>query len=831
MPFAELAVSSTSGLHALCHNFEGVCREMGLSRFVADRLAIDLDNVAHMYLPASAVQVDFAINAGTALEVTISPLDEEARNPPDPPKTLFALKLTSGSGAAMNLRHPFHAGAVTPSADELSRWQTVLEVPPVAVLIEELGAANAQLSAQSSRLERRVSQRTKEFRQAKEDAEAASEELRESERVAALLKDVAVSASEADGVDDAIRTTLDLFCAFMSWPIGHAYVVPDDDPARLNSTALWHLSDDDRFSVFKDVTERTSFVLGEGLPGRVLESGQPSWIVDVTKDANFPRARLAEELGVKGAFGFPVVVDDETVAVLEFFSPDAEELDETLVRIMRLVGFQLGSLIVRKRAVEALGEARVAAEAANRAKSAFLANMSHEIRTPMNAILGFSQLLERDPSLSEEHKTSVRTISRAGEHLLDLINDILEMSKIEAGRTALVAATFDLHEMVDDLTIMFRLRTEKKGLELVVEIEPTVPQLIRTDEGKLRQILINLLGNAVKFTDDGGVALRLSAEEAANGARHLVAEVEDTGPGIADEELGIVFQAFEQAEAGRASQSGTGLGLPISREFSHLMGGDITLRSEVSRGSIFRLVIEYEEGIESDIEAQDVRRRVIRLEPDQDTCRVLVVDDKADNRTLLTQLLGSVGLETREAEDGAEALELFQEWEPHCVFMDMRMPVMDGFEATRRIRALPERADTPVVAVTASVFEGDRHQITECGADHFVGKPFKEWEIFGALERFVGVRFVYESEEEKPRDTAPAAAAEGASVSSLEQAEIPDSLVDQLREASLALDLDAVIELTELVREHDEAFAIQLRALADEFDFEAIVDHISPDGR
>jgi signal transduction histidine kinase len=323
--------------------------------------------------------------------------------------------------------------------------------------------------------------------------------------------------------------------------------------------------------------------------------------------------------------------------------------------------------------------AREAALAASAAKSVFLANMSHELRTPLNAILGFVQLLKRNRALDAESHERLGVIMRSGEHLLGLINDILSISKIEAGRATLNPRPFDLRRALLGLDEIFRIRAASKGVTLDVEIAPSLPDAVLGDEDKLRQILINLLGNAIKFTDEGGVTLRATWSEG-----RATVEVEDTGPGIAHDELEAVFEPFAQTESGRATQEGTGLGLAISRDLAQLMGGSLTVSSAPGRGSIFRFEVALPEAIP--VAVEDDAPMVVGLEPGQPVFRVLIADDVADNRTLLDALMRSVGFEVRQARHGREAVEIWTSWQPHLIWMDVRMPVMDGIEATREIR-------------------------------------------------------------------------------------------------------------------------------------------------
>lgn len=372
----------------------------------------------------------------------------------------------------------------------------------------------------------------------------------------------------------------------------------------------------------------------------------------------------------------------------------------------------IGELIAisraRHQAESALRFAKEAAEAANHAKSAFLANMSHELRTPLNAILGFAQLMGRDAALTSRQGESLEIINRSGEHLLNLINDVLEMSKIEAGRITLNPERFDLRRLLQTLQEMFQIRAEAKHLSLQFDLAAELPQYVLTDEGKLRQVLINLLSNAVKFTDKGKVTLRAGKEDKGN-STYLYFEIEDTGTGIAPEEIDSLFQPFVQTTSGTQAREGTGLGLTISRQFVQLMKGDIQLTSTLGQGSIFRFDIQVTAVEQPETPQQVSRGRVLRLAFDQPIYRILVVDDRLENRLLIEQLLQTVGFETMTASDGQEAIAAWQTWHPDLILMDMWMPVMDGYQATRQIRVLeklqPNSTHTAIVALTASAFE------------------------------------------------------------------------------------------------------------------------------
>jgi PAS domain S-box-containing protein len=505
--------------------------------------------------------------------------------------------------------------------------------------------------------------------------------------------------------------------------------------------------------------------------------------------------------------------------------------------VVRVVG-NLMDITDRKRIEEAMGrykddleqevqqrtaeliQAKQRADKANQDKSVFLTNMSHELRTPLNAILGFSSLMQSDTMMPEGQKHSLEIINHSGEHLLHLLDDILDMAKIEAGQIQLDSLALDLETVVRSVVDMIRIRAEEKGLELQIDRTPQCPRYIVGDEARLRQILINLMGNAIKYTQQGEVVLRLSRQN--NKAAHLLIEVADTGIGISPQEQRNIFEPFVQLVR-RSGGKGAGLGLTITRQLVRMMGGNISLESTLGKGSLFRVELPFIEAQQSDISNKEPEKAstVIGLAPNQPSYRILIVEDQYENQLLLARLMESVGFQVKIAENGVRGVQLFQSWHPHFIWMDRRMPDMDGMEATQRIRQLADGKKVKIVAVTASAFAEQRDEMLAVGMDDCICKPYRVSEIYDCLSKHLGVKYLYAGPSEEQQE-------EGALTQKMLD-NLPEEILKELEEALEYLDSGRIEAVVEQIAEHDQALRKKLKQLVRNYNYPAILQMLQKD--
>ncbi|MDH3744655.1 MAG: response regulator [Acidobacteriota bacterium] len=562
----------------------------------------------------------------------------------------------------------------------------------------------------------------------KEDANALAQRALE----ASLIHRATAMAAETDHFSEAMQRCVDLVCEMTGWPVGHAYRPATKGRERLVPSGIWFLAEGGSYEKFKEVTEATAFARGEGLPGRIWASGDPAWIVNVQKDENFPRARLCDDLGVKGAFGFPINVRGSTAAILEFFAEEEMAPDTTLLAVMQSVGEQVGRVIERNLAAADLLRAKQEADEANRAKSQFLANMSHELRTPLNAVIGYSELLQEEAEEGGHGNWvgDLKKIETAGQQLLGLINDVLDLSKVEAGRMVLQTDVIDIRAMGMELGETVKPLFEKKGNTLEIR-HGEGSKTFGGDLTRLRQILLNLLSNANKFTDRGEVRLETGTEDR-DGERWVIFRVTDTGIGMTAEELGRVFEPFAQADTSTTRKyGGTGLGLAISRQLCEAMGGAIGVESEPGKGASFTLRLPA-------IATKAAEERVSApVAPDQvaakDLDTIVVIDDDPAIRDLLSRFLGREGFDVLTAEGGREGIELARKSQPLAITLDVMMPTMDGWSVLIELKKDPVLAEIPVIMLT---IVDDRGLGFSLGAEEYLVKPVERGRLLEIVERF-----------------------------------------------------------------------------------------------
>ena len=597
---------------------------------------------------------------------------------------------------------------------------------------------DAALQGSRDQLEQRVQLRTQELQTEIHDRKRA-------QQLQGIAYDVTRVLAGSNPIDVTLPKVLQLLCDGLEREVGTLWNLNKATNA-LKCLDVWQ-QPGPALEEFIDASLTTSLEPGSGLPGRVWATRQPAWLEDVEKDFNFSRAKAAQACGLHSGLAFPILNDNEFAGVIELFAREVHKPEHALLELGASLGSQIGQFMARKQVEKDLLDAKERAEAASRAKSEFLANMSHEIRTPLNGVMGMTDLA-LETSLTREQREYLDTVKTSSEALLVVINDILDFSKIEAGRIELDALEFDLRDCLESALRTISVRADEKGLELLCEVAPEVPEVVKGDAGRLRQVVINLVGNAIKFTDVGEVALRVQAdvEHGADGLLHFT--VSDTGIGIPEDKCDAIFAPFAQADTSTTRKyGGTGLGLTISNRLVAMMGGAMWVRSEVGKGSHFHFTAHLTAASAKEINVgapapPEVLRGV----------KVLVVDDNRTNRRILEGMLRHWEMKPVTVESGELALaqlsEAHEAGEPYrLVLTDMHMPKMDGFALVEQIRERPELSTATIMMLTSAGHRGDAARCKELGVSAYLLKPIRQSELREAIARVLGA--------EKPQGAIP----------------------------------------------------------------------------